>query len=89
MPTSNGTSTQRTSPEKSIQNIYETTCEQSTNNSEEGFRNLQTETGARMNINKLPTAFTRDKNIRYLLIHSCSRQFSEYKVNVYLNSIHK
>ena len=71
---------------KTIQTIYKSTCEQPTPQSENGFRNLPTKTGARMQISKLTIAFTRDKNIRDLLIPSRLRHFPKYKVSTYTNS---
>ena len=71
---------------RTIQAIYKATCEQPTTQSEDGFRNLPTDTGATMQINKLTIAFTRDKNIRDLLIPSRLRHFPKYKVSQYTNS---
>ena len=75
-----------TSP-KIIQKIYKTTCKQPTGFSASGFQNLPTETGARMHINKLTIAFTRDRNIRNLLIPSRLRNFPEYSVRLHLDSM--
>ena len=75
---------------KTIQNIYAATCEQPTNLSSTGFRDLQTESGNRMCIDKLTVAFTRDKNIRDLLIPSHLQTFPNlphYNPSHHLHSI--
>ena len=75
---------------KTIQHIYSATCERPTELSNAGFRDLPTETGERMHIDKLTIAFTRDKNIRDLLIPSRLRtfpNFPNYNVSHHLNSI--
>ena len=51
------------------------------------LRNLPTDTGAQMQISKLNIVFTRDRNIRDLLIPSRLRHFPKYNVSLYLNSM--
>ena len=71
---------------RTIQTIYRSTCENPTTQSEDGFRNLPTDSGTRMTIDKLTIAFTRDKNIRDLLIPSRLRHFPEYMVSHHINT---
>ena len=53
-----------------IRRIYKQTCESITPTAPLGFRELPTDNGSTMTINKLTVAYTRDKNLRDLLIPS-------------------
>ena len=55
---------------KQLQNSYCNTCELRSFSAPQGFRQLHTDHGTTMNINKLTIAYTRDKNLRELLIPS-------------------
>ena len=68
-----------------IRQSYNQTCEKATPTAPLGFKALPTDTGATMSINKLTIAYTRDRNIRDLLIPSTFRDFDKYKVSDYIN----
>ena len=55
---------------KDIQKIYKSTCENTSDNAPHGFRHLPTTNGATLHISKLTIAYTRDRNLRDILIPS-------------------
>ena len=55
---------------KQLQSSYRHTCEYRTFSAPQGFRQLHTDHGTTMNITKLTVAYTRDQNLRDLLIPS-------------------
>ena len=69
-----------------IRHVYNETCENYTPENPNGFRNLLTDTGARMQITKLTVAYQRDKNLRDMLIPSRLRNFPQYRVSHFLHS---
>ena len=67
-----------------IQQSYNQICKRATPTAPLGFKALPTDTGATMSINKLTISYTRDRNIRDLLIPSTFRDFDKYKVSDYI-----
>ena len=67
-------------PRTTIQQVYHQTCERASTNSPQGFQQLTTETGETMAIKKLTIAYTRDRNLRDILIPSKLKQSTRYSV---------
>ena len=64
-----------------LRNIYHQNCENSTPNAPNGFKRLETHRNSTMTIDKLTIAYTRDRNLRDLLIPSRLRTSDAHDVN--------
>ena len=71
-------------PRSKLREIYRQNCENPSPDAPQGFKQLQTNNGATMKIGKLTIAYTRDRNLRDLLIPSRLRTSNEHDVNSYI-----
>ncbi len=73
-------------PRKTLRHIYCQTCESPSEYSPKGFKELYTDKGPTMAVDKLTIAYTRDRNLRDILIPSRLRPSTKYKVSDFLSS---
>ncbi len=71
---------------RTIQQCYASTCEASSADAPHGFRHLPTQHGHILNINKLTIAYTRDRNLRDILIPSKLPSLQKHNASDYLHS---
>ena len=69
---------------QNIQKIYTRTCENSSNDNPHTFLNLPTTNGATLQISKLTIAYTRDRNLRDILIPSKLRPLTHNNASDFL-----
>ena len=71
-----------------IRNTYKETYEEQTESEPHGFKQITTENGNKMKIKKLTIAYTRDNNIRDMLIPSKLYQTNKTDVESTHRNIH-
>ena len=76
-------------PRTTIRCIYHQTCANRSLTSPQGFRELPTNTGEMMNVNRLTIAYTRDRNLQDLFISSRLHNSEKYSINKFISSSKK
>ena len=71
-------------PKRNLRQIYTSTCETPSPHSANGFQHLPTDNGAVLKINKLTIAYSRDRNIRDILIPSRLSTLPLYKATYFI-----
>ena len=74
---------------KQMQHSYHKTCELRSFSAPQGFKKLHTDHGSTMTIDKLTIAYTRDQNLRDLLIPSRLPNLPDYTVSTLLKNFNE